>query len=277
MVRALKIGNKNRGGRYGMKKCGFLIMAMSLFFLIFGIQAEASAPAPPPQPTPAIGPVYSCGKMTCFRSSDYWRLHIDRLPGGAVYVGGVNFNNPIGTDSLNVMTLALRGNQMGSSTPMQKLNQEMLAFQVNLMFNHGGSGSPAYFEALAAQLGCYGFTNTTILSNGAGITPQTTLRELLTQAVSAFRDYRGADYLSLWDFFFRLNTDDPTPMYCNSKWDPAMYCCQEVVQEADGTVSGTDCNPIKPAEQYNKCTGYSFSCTHELLTPAGLSKCKVVQ
>jgi hypothetical protein len=122
-----------------------------------------------------------------------------------------------------------------------------------------------------------GFTNTTILSNGAAITPQTTLRELLNQAVAAFKEYRNADYLPLWDFFFRLNTDDPNPIVCNGKWDPALYCCQEVVQEADGTVSGADCSPIKPAEQYNQCTGYSFSCTQEILTPAGLSKCKVVK
>jgi hypothetical protein len=264
----------SEGGGSGMKKIGFFVVAMSLLFFLFGIQAEAMAPGAAPVPTPASA-CGSCIKLNCFRSSEYWYLHMDQLPGGAVYVGGVNFNNPIGTNSYNQMWLALRGNQVGASTPTQKLNQEMVAFQVSLLFAQGGGGSPAYFEAMDAQLCCYGFTNTTILSNGAAITPQTTLRELLTQAVAAFKEYRSADYLPLWDFFFRLNTDDPSPMVCNSKWDPAMYCCQEVVQEAAGTVSGTDCSPIKPGEQY-KCTGYSFSCTNEILTPAGLSKCKVV-
>jgi hypothetical protein len=259
-----------------MKRVGFLAATLGLFLFLFGIQAEAMAPGPQPAPTPA--PVCgNCIKLNCFRSSEYWLLNMNRLPGGAIYIGGVNFNNPIGTDSYNQMWLALRGNQVGSSTPMQKLNQEMVAFQISLLFAQGGGGSPAYFEAMDAQLCCYGFTNTTILSNGAAITPQTTLRELLTQAVASFKEYRYADYLPLWDFFFRLNTDDPTPMSCNSKWDPAMYCCQEAVQEADGTVSGTDCSPIKPGEQFTKCTGYSFSCTNELLTPAGLSKCKVVR
>jgi hypothetical protein len=231
------------------------------------MQAEAIAPGP--QPTP----VNNCGKMTCFRSSEYWLFRVDNLPGGVVYVGGVNMNAPLSTDSRNAMWLALRGNQMGPSTPTQKLNQDFVAFQLSLIFNHGGSGSPAYFEALDAQLGCYGFTNTVVLSNGVILGPQSTIRDLFDQVRYAFREYRSADYLPIWSFLIRLNRDLPNQL-CDSTVDPGSYCCQEAVQGTDGLLSGSDCIPTTLAEQA-RCGGYYFSCTGETLSPAGVAKCKL--
>jgi hypothetical protein len=254
--------------RNTMRKRIVLFGTFVLLLFGFSLQAEAITPGPPPPPA------FSCGKMTCFRSSEHWLLRVDNLPGGVVYVGGANMNAPLSTDSHNAMWIALRGNQMGSSTPTQKLNQDFVAFQVSLMFNHGGSGSPAYIEALATQLGCYGFTNTVVLSNGATLSPQSTLRDLFDQVRYAFREYRSTDYISLWSFLIRLNTDIPNQVFCESKVDPGMYCCQEALQGADGLISGSDCIPITLAEQA-RCTGYYFSCTGETLSPAGLAKCKL--
>ncbi len=162
------------------------IAFIAMFVLLlwgFGQQAEALTPGPIPAVT------FSCGTMTCFRSSEYWLFRVDSLPGGVVSVGGVNMNAPLSTDSRNAMWIALRGNQMGPSTPMQKLNQDFVACQLSLIFNHGGSGSPAYYEALAAQLGCYGFANTVALSNAVVLSPQSTIRDLFDQVKYAFQEY----------------------------------------------------------------------------------------
>jgi len=253
-----------------MRKKSLAVWGIVLLLLGISLQVEAAAPGPTPPP-----PANSCDKQrVCFHSSEYWLFRVDNLPRGVVWVGG-SLGMGISTESRDRMWMALRGNQMGGSTPFQKLNQEFLAFQLSIIFNKGGQGSPAYLESLLGPLACYGFTNTVALSNGASLSPQSTIGDLMDQARLAFHDYRSADFLPLWSFFIRLNTDDPMGIPCQDKVDPGMYCCQEVVQGADGLVTGSDCVPIKLAEK-DRCGGYNFSCSGETLGPAGLSKCKLV-
>ena len=143
----------------------------------------------------------------CFRSPQYYLLNLNRLPGGTVLISGVNGNRPISTDNKELIELALRGNVtgVGTLTPQQRFNQEFLATQLSVNAA-GGPGSPRIIGAFNSELGCNGFTFTSVtLSNGTTISPATTLGDLFQQAYAVIRDNRTADMGPLAAMLDQLN------------------------------------------------------------------------
>lgn len=144
-----------------------------------GLPCKKECPFPtdpipdPPVPNPQQPTSEVCSAI-CYRSPLYFRLNIDRLPHGTVIIGGMNFNRPISTTDKRSMTIALRGGY----TPLQKLNQEFVAAQLNLL-NAGGQGSPRTFYALEGRLKCYGMDFEPItMSDGFTLTPDTKIKDL---------------------------------------------------------------------------------------------------
>lgn len=153
----------------------------------------------------ASQPPIKCDK-TCFRTQQDWLLNLNRLPGGPVLIGGVNFNAP--TSDLQAIRLALQGNVtgVGSLTPQQQLNQQFVAAQLSLNSAGGGPVTP---NVLWSELSCYGgslalFAPAT-LSNGFTFTTHSMLKDLFTQAEFAVRENRTVDMLALARFFEVLN------------------------------------------------------------------------
>jgi hypothetical protein len=148
----------------------------------------------------------------CFRSPQYFLLNLDRLPLGAVLVGGVNFNRPVSTTNVRVMEIALRG----GFTPLQQLNQEFVAAQLNVL-NAGGDGSPKVFHAMEGKLRCYDLTfDPVTLSNGFTVTADTKLKDLFQQARFCIWDNRTQDMAALAKIFDSLNGNSPLP-FCHSQ------------------------------------------------------------
>ncbi len=146
----------------------------------------------------------------CFRSPQYFRLNLDRLPQGTVLVGGMNFNRPISTTDKRAMAMALRG----GFTPLQQLNQEFVAAQLNTL-NAGGDGSPKVFYAMETRLACYGLKFDPVkLSNDFPLSPETKLKDLFQQARFCIYDNRSGDMLTLARIFDMLNGNNPLA-FCN--------------------------------------------------------------
>jgi hypothetical protein len=144
-----------------------------------GIPCKSECPFPedrvpdPPTPNPGQPTGDTCNAI-CYRSPMYFRLNIDKLPLGTVIVGGMNFNRPISTTDKRAMHFALRGGY----SPLQQLNQEFVAAQLNLL-NAGGESSPRGVYALEGRLKCYGLNFDPItLNSGFVITPDTQLKAL---------------------------------------------------------------------------------------------------
>ena len=254
-----------------MKKKLALVVVL-LFLSVFPLWAQAGVW----EPLPPVDPYAGCIGVTkaTFWSSEYLLLSVSAkwFPySGTFHVGGWNMDAVYSTGSTQTIIMALQGNPMGygTLTPDQMLNQEYVAAQLS-MLQFGG----ADFGARKTPLKCYGFTTTLQLTNGRLLTPESPLGDLFGETYSAFKDRRVGDYLPLWNFYWRLNGGDlPYPHY-NYKGivDNAMYCCQEVVQ-GNGIANGSRCQAIKDWER-NKCQGYSFSCTGETVSPAGVAGCK---
>ncbi|MGH9847615.1 MAG: glycosyl hydrolase, partial [Blastocatellia bacterium] len=76
---------------------------------------------------PAPGhPRVVCNSL-CFRSAQYFLNNLNRLPGGAVVVPGVNFNNPVSTNSTAVQQALRGGNAAGA-----RFSRQYVAAQLNL-------------------------------------------------------------------------------------------------------------------------------------------------
>lgn len=140
----------------------------------------------------------------CFRSPQYFLLNATTLPSRVgVEIGGVNFNVP--TRGLTAIKLALRG----GSNPLQQLNEQFVAAQLNLI-GAGGHSSPSAFTALRSPLSCYGLNFSPVtLSNSFTLRPDSLLNDLFEQARFAIRDNRTADMLAIASLFKLLNGDDP--------------------------------------------------------------------
>ncbi len=169
-----------------------------------GLPCKAECPFPPP-PDPNLpnpgGPGGDDCNAICFRSPQYFRLNLGRLPHGTVLVGGMNHNRPISTTDKRAMALALRG----GFTPLQQLNQEFVAAQLNLL-NAGGDGSPKVYHAMEGRIECYGLKFDSVsLSNGFSISPDTKLKDLFQQARFCIYDNRADDMLALARIFDMLN------------------------------------------------------------------------
>jgi hypothetical protein len=262
------------------KKIGFSGI-FALLLLVFSLQAQAIAPGPAPTPPPAPDPYAACIGVTkaIFWSSEYLEYAIRGkffpFTCGTIHVGGWNMDAVYSASDTRVMLMVLQGNPWGWGEPPtieMKLNQEYVAAQLS-MLQFGG----ADWGAKKTPLKCYGFTTSLLLGNGTLITPETQLGVLFNETYLAFKDRRYDDYLPLWNFYWRLNGGDLSYPHYNYKGmvDDAMYCCEEVTDQGNGIVNGSHCQAIKDWQSY-KCQGYSFSCTGEMVSPAGVAGCKVV-
>jgi len=181
----------------------------------FPCKPECPFPGPPDPTTPNPDPPDGGGDCNaiCYRSPQYFLLNLDRLPQGAVLVGGSNYNRPISTTDTRAMAIALRG----GFTALQKLNQEFVAAQLNVL-NAGGDGSAKVFYAMEGKLSCYGLEFDPItLSNGFEITPDTKLKDLYQQTRFCIYDNRVADMPPLTRIFDMLNGNQPLA-FCNNQW-----------------------------------------------------------
>ncbi|MGH9846942.1 MAG: hypothetical protein ACREEM_50235 [Blastocatellia bacterium] len=173
---------------------------------------ECPFPTDPPAPNPQQPASEVCSAI-CHRSPLYFRLNIDRLPHGTVIIGGMNFNRPISTTDKRAIAIALRGGY----TPLQKLNQEFVAAQLNLL-NAGGQGSPRTFSALESRLKCYGMDFEPItMSNGFTLTPDTQLKDLYAHCRKCIELNMVQDMPGLVLVLDLLNGNNPLGV-CSSAW-----------------------------------------------------------
>jgi hypothetical protein len=167
-------------------------------------------PPTPNPPTPADAD--DCNAI-CYRSPQYFRLNLNRLPLGTVLIGGVNFNRPVSTTDKRAMNLALRGGW----TPLQQLNAEFVAAQLN-MLNAGGDGSPKAFYAGHGKLKCYGLDFEPItLSDGFVLSPETKIKDLYQQCRLCINLNLTQDFPALTRVFDMLNGNNPLNT-CNNAW-----------------------------------------------------------
>jgi len=149
----------------------------------------------------------------CFLSPQFFLLHLNQLPSGAVVIGGVNVNNPISTGNVTAIHLALQG----GATPLRRLNQQFVAAQLSV---ESAGGLPAAQSALWSPLSCFGLDFVpVVLSNGFILAPDSMLKDLFAQARFAIGDNRTPDMLALARLFDLLNgTDLAPPLFdCNRK------------------------------------------------------------
>jgi len=182
-----------------------------------GIPCKADCPFPSEPPNPTIpnpgggGEGGECNTI-CYRSPQYFLLNLNRLPHGTVIIGGANFNRPISTTDQRALGMALRG----GFTPLQKLNQEFVAAQLNVLLA-GGDGSPKVFYAMEGLLSCYGLNfDAVTLTNGFVISPETQLKDLYQQARFCINDGRVEDQIALTAIFDLLNGNSPLNI-CNNR------------------------------------------------------------
>ncbi len=253
-----------------------------LLSLVLSLQAQAmmaAGMAPGPAPDPYAGCRGATNGM--FYSPDYQILALSGTwfpyvcgNGILVEVGSID-HYAFATDT-QAMIWALQGGASSTSwklTPEQMLNQEYVAAQIAM-----NQFSYADYAARQVPLKCYGFTTSLLLSNGHFLTPESKLGDLFDETYSALKQKRQKDYLPLWNFFWRLNGGSGSYPAYNYKGtvENAVYCCQEVTNEGNGIVDGSSCRPIEPWERLSNCQGYSFSCTGEMVSPAGVAGGKVV-
>lgn len=163
-----------------------------------GIPCKADCPFPdqepplPPQPNPGGGQGGECNTI-CYRSPQYYKLNINNLPRGTVIIGGVNYNRPISTTDTRRMELALRG----GFTPLQQLNQEFVAAQLNVL-NAGGDGSAKVYYAMEGELTCYNLQFAPVtLSNGFVLMPTSQLKDLYREARLSISSGNAQDQIAV--------------------------------------------------------------------------------
>jgi hypothetical protein len=169
-----------------------------------GLPCAADCPmVTPPPPTPTPEPV--C-KTLCFRSAQYFYFMYctrpETIPYGSLLVGGVNFNHPVAARSLPP-AVALRNPR--PQVPIQQLNKEYVALQLNLLLA-GGPASPHVQEGLASALACYGLDFQPVtLSNGVVLNPATSLATLIEQTRSAIEGHKTENMSTLAQLLALLN------------------------------------------------------------------------
>ncbi|MCW5968285.1 MAG: hypothetical protein KIT57_07205 [Blastocatellales bacterium] len=151
-------------------------------------------------------------RTICFRSAQYYVRNISRVPNGLVLIGGVNANTPIlvkGNETL------IRSVLQGGTSALQQLNAEFVASQLSFI----SAGSATAAGALQSSPRCYGiFYTPVLLSNGAVITPNTSINDIFTQIRSAISDNRTQDMPQLAAILLLLNGTDPFST-CNRPGD----------------------------------------------------------
>ncbi len=182
-----------------------------------GLPCKAECPFPPEPPNPPLPPLPNPGggagdecNAICYRSAQYFKLNIKQLPRGTVVIAGVNGNNPVTTTNTRVLGLALAGGY----TTVQKLNQEFVTAQLNVL-NAGGDGSPKVFYAMEGKLTCYNLNFEEVtLSNGFTLSPETRLKDLYQQTRFSITDSRISDMVELTKIYQLLNGNNPLGV-CN--------------------------------------------------------------
>ncbi len=158
----------------------------------------------------------------CFRSADYWVLHLKqlqvRMPNGKVWLNGVNFNQAVSLKNIDAIKIALQwcgADLYGALGPQERFNREWLAAQLNELWAACG-GSPSYYNAQWSNLSCYGFSFAPVtLSNGVVITTNSMVKDLFYQAYLASIQNRHVDFLPLANLFALFNGNDPLSV-CNT-------------------------------------------------------------
>ncbi len=145
-----------------------------------------------------------------FYSPDYFLNPLHRMPGGAVFIGGVNYNAPVSTRNTNAIRFALEGGGLFGTNPLQQLNREYVAAQLSLAMA-GGDGSPSAYNSLWSQLRCLGPIGPVVLGNGFRFDSNSMLKDLFLQTRLAILENRTADYGILADFFNDLHCNNPFP------------------------------------------------------------------
>jgi hypothetical protein len=146
-------------------------------------------------------------QVICLQSPQYYLLNPSKIPSGYLFIGGVNFNNPVSTSS----TQDIRRVLQGGSSPLQMLNQQYVAFQLNALTQGGPFGSSGSPGLQSSSLRCFGVNFAPVqLSNGFTLSRNTTIGELLGQTRSAITGARTADMSALAAALVLLNGDDPT-------------------------------------------------------------------
>lgn len=155
----------------------------------------------------------------CWRSADYWLLHMKRspLPKGSVFISGVNFNIPISTRNVDAISIALgycASDLYSPLTPQERFNREWVAAQLNELWAACG-GSPNYYNALWTNLSCYGFNFAPVtLSNGFVLSPNSMVKDLFQQSFLASQQNRFVDFQALANVLALFNGNDPLNV-CN--------------------------------------------------------------
>jgi hypothetical protein len=139
----------------------------------------------------------------CYRPPSYLLLRLDYLPNGSILIGGVNLNNPVSIQrSKNQIRIALEG----GSGPLQRINQQFVATQINFAYA-GGTGSPVVFNTLWSRLRCNGIEFQPVtLSNGVTLSPDSLLDTLVQQAISAIKQNRTQDMIPIAQILALLNS-----------------------------------------------------------------------
>lgn len=201
--------NRNRApGDEALKGVGLLKNVRGGFPT--GLPCKSDCPFPdqepplPPQPNPGGGQGGECNTI-CYRSPQYFKLNINSLPRGTVIIGGVNYNRPVSTTDKRRLELALRG----GFTPLQQLNQEFVAAQLNIL-NAGGDGSAKVFYAMEGALTCYNLKFEPVtLSSGFTLTPDSQLKDLYREARLCIQSNNVQDQIALTKIFDMLNGNSP--------------------------------------------------------------------
>jgi hypothetical protein len=171
-----------------------------------GLVCPVVCPVCPPPPV-------KCDTF-CWRSADYWLLHLKRqpLPKGSVYISGINFNIPISTKNVDAINIALgycSSDLFSPLTPQERFNREWVAAQLNQLWAACG-GSPNYYNAQWTNLSCYGFSFAPVtLSNGFVLSPNSMVKDLFMQAYLAAVQNRFVDFQALANILALFNGNDP--------------------------------------------------------------------
>jgi hypothetical protein len=138
----------------------------------------------------------------CWRSTQHFLNNFRHLPGGAILIPGVNFNNPVSIQgNLNAVRIALQG----GFSPMQKLSKEFVTAQLSLA-GAGGTASPVVFNTYWSPLRCSGVRfNEITLSTGFKLTQESLLNDLVDQTTLAIKNNRSQDYAALAGIWALLN------------------------------------------------------------------------
>lgn len=145
-----------------------------------------------------------------FYSPDYFLNPLHRMPGGAVFIGGVNYNAPVSTRNADAIRFALEGGGLFGTNPLQQLNREYVAAQLSLAMA-GGDGSPSAYNSLWSPLRCLGPIGPVVLGNGFQFDSNSMLKDLFLQTRLAILENRTVDFGLLFNMFNDLHCNNPFP------------------------------------------------------------------